>query len=67
MILDSSLAKKIFEFGIIKLSSIIQDDDPWNVEPTNDVSLDEALDFCLCDSYKGFHLKPLGKIINCNK
>ena len=58
---------KIFEFVIIKLLSVIRDDDPWNAEPTNDVSLDETLDFCLRDSCKGFRLDPLGKIINCNK
>ena len=58
---------EIFEFEIIKLSSVILDDDPWNAEATNDVSLDEALDFYLRDSCKGFCLNPFGKIINCNK
>ena len=58
---------EIFKFGVIELPPVIQDDDPWNSKPANDVFLDEALDFCLCDLDKGFFLDLLGKIFNLNK
>ena len=42
---------------------VIQDDDPWNSKPANDVFLDEALDFCLCDLGKGSSMTYLVKYL----
>ena len=58
---------EIFKIGVVELLSIIRNDDTWNSEPTNDVFLDNTLDFCFCNLGKGFCHDPFGKVIDFNK
>ena len=54
MVPDFQLMVEIFKIGIVELPSIIQNDDPWNSETTNDVFPDKAPDFCFHNLGKGF-------------
>lgn len=50
MVLDSQLLTKVFERVIVKLFTIVKDEDPRDPELEDDVLLDEATDIFLRDS-----------------
>ena len=50
MILGPQLFAKISKCVIIKLLSIVRDEDPRDSEVANDAFLDKALDVLLCNS-----------------
>ena len=64
MILNPQLLPKIFECIIVKLLSIIKDDDPRDFEVANDAPPDEASNIFLYDSGQWFCLNPFGEVVD---
>ena len=64
MIPDPQLLTEILKLVVVKLSSTVRDDHPWNPEQTDEVFLDKVLYFGLCDYCQRFCFYPLHEIVN---
>ena len=64
MVFDSQLLADIPECIIVKLLSIIKDEDSKDSEVANDAFPDEVLDIFLSDSSQGFYLNPFSEVVN---
>ncbi|KAJ8492078.1 hypothetical protein OPV22_013799 [Ensete ventricosum] len=53
-----------FELGIIELYPIVDDDDPWEVEPGDDVLPNEPFDLFFSDGHQRFSLDPFSEIVD---
>ena len=60
-IFDPQLLAEIFERVVIKLFSIIRDEDSRDAKMTNDIFLDETINIPPRDGSQGFGLDPLVK------
>ena len=61
---NMELQVKVLEFLIIKLISIVSDDDLKNFKFTDDRLSYEISSFCLDNLYQGLDLDPFGVIVD---
>ena len=64
MVLDPQLLAEIFECVIVKLLSIVRDEDLGDFEAANDAFPNEALNIFLYDSGQWFCLNPFGEVVD---
>ena len=64
MVLNPQLLAKISERVIVKLFSIVKDEDPGDSEAVNDTFPDEVSNIFLCNSGQWFCLNPFGKVVD---
>ena len=64
MVFNSQLLADIPECIIVKLLSIIKDEDSKDSEVANDAFPDEVLDIFSCDNGQWFGLDSFGEVVN---
>ena len=64
MVFDPQLLAKVPQCVVIKLFSIISDEDSRDAKAANDAFPDEASDILLGDSGQRFYLNPFSEIVN---
>ena len=64
VVLDPQLLAEIFECVIVKLLSIVRDEDLGDFEAANDAFPNEALNIFLYDSGQWFCLNPFGEVVD---
>ena len=64
MVLNPQLLAKISECIIVKLFSIVKDEDPGDSEAANDTFPDEVSNIFLCNNGQWFCLNPFGEVVD---
>ena len=64
MVLDPKLLVEIFECVVVKLLSIVKDEDLRDLKAVNDTFPNEVLDIFLHDNGQWFCLDPFGEVVD---